>query len=117
MGVFCLLYVKEAEMVILLHLQSEVMIQADKIMREGNRKEGEGEGIGKGKKGEGEARRGRRGRGSLCLYRGEWERHKERERYTATSEGGYSIKSQAVQLLRAVQQHYNKEMRHTEEMP
>ena len=34
-----------------------------------------------------------------------------------TSEGGYSIKSQAVQLLRVVQQHYNKEMRHTEEMP
>ena len=42
MCVFCLLYVKEAEMVILLHLQSEVMIQADKIMREGKRKEGEG---------------------------------------------------------------------------
>lgn len=32
-------------MVILLHLQSEVMIQADKIMREGKRKEGEGEGM------------------------------------------------------------------------
>lgn len=45
MCVFCLLYVKEAEMVILLHLQSEVMIQADKIMREGKRKEGEGEGM------------------------------------------------------------------------
>lgn len=50
--VLCLLYGKEAEMVILLHLQSEVMIQADKIMREGKRKEGEGE-----------ARRGRRRRG------------------------------------------------------
>ena len=69
-------------MVILLHLQSEVMIQADKIMREGNRKEGEGEGIGKGKKGEGEARRGRRRRGSLCLYRGEYRRDIKKERDT-----------------------------------
>lgn len=46
-------------MVILLHLQSEVMIQADKIMREGERKEREEGGREKEKQGEGEGRRER----------------------------------------------------------